>query len=327
MNYPPILNTIFQKIREYDRILLFRHIRMDGDCVGATKGLKELIKNTFPQKDVRIIDYQHSDFLSFLGPDDDSIPDEMYGEALGIVLDTGAPNRISNQKYTLCKELIKIDHHIEREPYGDYRWVEEKRSSCCEMIAAFYAAFRQEWHISPAAATYIYTGMITDSGRFQYEGVTGDTLRLAGLMLEQGVDTERLFAHLYLKDFESLKFKAYVYDHLQRTENGVAFLYIDRGVQEKFGLTLEDASAAISYMDSIRGCLCWLAFIENQDDTIRVRLRSRFAPINHIAEKYRGGGHANASGATVLNEQEMQSLLKEADEWIRHYKENHTGWM
>ena len=243
---PPILDTIFQKIKEYDRILLFRHIRMDGDCVGATKGLKELIRNTFPEKDVRIIDHQHSDYLTFLGPDDDSIPDEMYGEALGIVLDTGSSERISNQKYSLCKELIKIDHHIEREPYGDFRWVEEKRSSCCEMIAALYAAFKKEWQINATAATYIYTGMITDSGRFQYEGVSGDTLRLAGLMLDQGVDTERLFANLYLKDFDSLKFKAFVYDHMQRTENGVAYIYIDRAIQEKFGLTLEDAGTAIS---------------------------------------------------------------------------------
>ena len=80
-------------------------------------------------------------------------------------------------------------------------------------------------------------------------------------------------------------------------------------------------------MDAIKGCLCWIAFIENTDDTIRVRLRSRFAPINNIAENYRGGGHANASGATVLNEAEMQALLKEADAWIKRYKENHAGWM
>ena len=96
-----IKQAILAKIKEYDRILIFRHKRIDGDCVGASKGLKELLKASFPEKDVRIIDHQQSDFLAFLGPDDDSIPDEMYRDALGIVLDTGSSDRISNQKYTL----------------------------------------------------------------------------------------------------------------------------------------------------------------------------------------------------------------------------------
>lgn len=324
---PPVLSVILQKIREYDRILLFRHIRMDGDCVGATKGMKALLKNTFPEKEILIIDDQQSDYLAFLGPDDAPIPDEMYKSALGIVLDTGSSDRISNPKYALCRELIKIDHHIEREPYGDYNWVEENRSSCCEMIAAFYAAFSDSLCINQQAAACLYTGMVTDSGRFQYEGVSGETLRLAGLMLDQGIDTERLYANLYLKDFEALKFKAFVYEHMQRTAHGVAYILIDRAVQQAFGLSLEEASAAVSYMDSIKGCLCWIAFIENADGSIRVRLRSRFAAIHTVAENYRGGGHANASGATLLNAREMEGLLAQADQLIQAYKESHTDWM
>ena len=128
---------ILDKIREYSRIFLFRHIRVDGDCVGATKGMKALIKATWPEKEVYIIDSEKSEYLAFLGPDDAPVPDEMYADALAIVIDVGSADRISSDKYTLCRELIKIDHHIERDPYGDYNWVEEERSSACEMIAAF----------------------------------------------------------------------------------------------------------------------------------------------------------------------------------------------
>lgn len=321
-----IQDVIFEKIEAYQRIMLFRHVRVDGDCVGATKGLKALIRATWPEKEVYIIDGERSDYLAFMGPDDAEMPDEAYREALGIVIDTASCARISNPKYALCRELIKIDHHIEHEPYGTYNWVEEERSSACEMIAAFYEQFREKLKIDRQAATYIYTGMVTDSGRFQYEGVTGETMRLAGRMLDQGIDTETLFANLYLKDASSLKFKAYVYEHMETTANGVAYIRIDRAVQEQFGLTFEEACSAISYLDGIRGCLCWIAFVDAQD-SIRVRLRSRFCPINSVAEHFRGGGHACASGSTVYNDEEIGALLDEADALIGAYKTTHEGWL
>ncbi len=320
-----IKETIFRKIEEYQRIMLFRHIRIDGDCVGATKGMKALIQNTWPEKEVYLIDDEKSEYLAFLGPDDAEVPDEMYREALGIVIDTASCARIANPKYALCREVIKIDHHIEREPYGTYNWVEEERSSACEMIAAFYEAFRDRLKISREAATFIYTGMVTDSGRFQYEGVTGDTMRLAGLMLDQGIDTETLYAHLYLKDFESLKFKAFVYSNMEISPNGVAYIRISKAVQDQFGLSFEEACSAISYLDGIRGCLCWLAFIE-APDSIRVRLRSRFVAINSVAEHFSGGGHACASGATVYDDDEARALIAEADALIGEYKKTHEGW-
>ena len=324
-----IKQSILAKIKAYDRILIFRHKRVDGDCVGATKGLKELIRASYAQKDVRIIDDEHSDYLAFLGPDDAAVEDAFYTSALAIVVDVADTDRISNQKFRLCAEVIKIDHHIDRTPYGDISWVEDERSSACEMIADFYATFKDELTLTKWAATCIYTGMVTDSGRFMYEGVCGESLRLAGLLLDAGVETEWLYANLYLKNFESLKFTAYIYEHMQITENGVAYILVDKAMQERFGLNMESASAAISSLSGIRGCLCWIAFIETNDadGAIRVRLRSRFAAINQIAEKYHGGGHACASGATVYSADEMAALLKDADAHIKEYKENNDGWL
>lgn len=324
-----IKQSIFDKIKEYDRILIFRHRRVDGDCVGATKGLKDIICASFPEKDVRIIDDEHSDYLAFLGPDDEAVPDEYYTSALGIVVDVADTDRISNQKFSLCREIIKIDHHIDRTPFGDISWVEDGRSSACEMIADFYATFQDELTLTQWGATCIYTGMVTDSGRFMYEGVCGESMRLAGLILDKGVKTDWLYANLYLKTFDSLKFTAYIYEHMNVTENGVCWLLVDKEMQEKFKLNMESASAAISSLSGIRGCLCWIAFIEtgDEDHAIRVRLRSRFAAINHIAEKYHGGGHACASGATVYSMREMHDLLQDADAYVKDYKENNEGWL
>lgn len=321
-----VLQQIFDKIREYDRIMLFRHVRNDGDCVGATKGLKAIISLTWPEKQVYLIDDEHADYLDFLGVDDAPVADELYEGALGIVLDTGTDARISNKKYALCKELIKIDHHINVCPYGDIAWVEEHASSCCEMIAKFYFAFKDQLKIDTEAATYLYTGMVTDSGRFRFRSVSGDTMRMAGMLLDLGIDTDVLYAHLYMQDLESFKFKSYVYKNMKMTDAGVAYLYVSRATMEKYGLTHEQAAAAVSLMDSIKGSLIWIIFIEHETE-IRVRLRSRFVTVNQIAERYNGGGHDCASGATVHSRREANKLVKEADATLAKYKAENEGWL
>ncbi len=323
------MQAILDKIQEYDRIILFRHVRPDGDCVGATKGLQRILQLSFPEKQVILTHEDHSAYLEFLGPEDPAIPQELYRDALAIVLDTANESRISNQNYKLCREVVKIDHHIDISPYGAISWVEEERSSCCEMVVAFYDTFRDRLKLDSQAATYLYTGMVTDSGRFKYSSTSGDTMRCAGILLDAGVDTDRLFARLYLEAYEYLKFKAHLYGIMKITENGIAYLYIDQATQKEFGLSLEAASATVGTLDSIRGCICWMVFIENGDESnsIRVRLRSRFVHINQLAEKYRGGGHACASGATVYGEDEVQQLLKDADALVKEYKETHEDWL
>lgn len=324
-----ILTAITEKIRSYDSIMIFRHIRMDGDCVGASKGLREILSLTYPEKTVRIVDAQKSEYLGFLPADEAEAADEDYRKALAIVVDTADRDRISNQKYALCREVIKIDHHIPVDAYGVLNWVDEDCPSACEMIAALYDYNRIEWKISPLAATYIYMGMVTDTGRFRFGGINGRTMRLAGMLLDQGIDTETLYAQLYLKDYESLKFRAYVYEHMERTPGGAAYIYVDRKMQEDFGLSFEAACNVISYLEGIRDCLCWLAFIEGEhpEDGTRVRLRSRFMTINDVAERHHGGGHACASGATVYSREEAEQLVREADEAVKRYKETHEGWM
>ena len=321
------MQAIFQKIREYDRIVIFRHKRPDGDAVGSTLGLRGILRLTYPHKQIVVNNSDYSDYMGFLGDEDPPMSDEFYAEALGIIIDTATEDRVSNPRYTLCKEFCKIDHHIPKESYGQYQWVEEHRSSACEMIAAFYAAFEEELKIDVESATRIYAGMVTDSGRFRFRSVSGDTMRLAGMLLDEGVDTDRLYANLYMKEFHTLKFQSYVYDRMKITEHGVAYVYITRATAQKFGLTFEQACTAVGYMDSIKGSLIWIAFIEAEDGTIRVRLRSRFVTISEVAERYGGGGHACASGATVHSRKEMKALLADADARLADYPESNEGWL
>lgn len=317
-----IKKSILTKIKEYDKIVISRHIRPDGDAVGSTKGLKRILELTYPNKEILLINEDYCDYVAFLGTEDEQISDEYYKDALQIVIDTGTIDRVSNKKITLAKEIIKIDHHVDNLPYGDISWVEDFRSSACEMIVDFYETFKDELKLDKEAALDLYTGMVTDSGRFRYSETNGDTLRLAAVLLDTGIDTQTLYARLYLEDFDYLKFQSYVFGKMQMTDNGVAYLYVDDAMQKKFNLTNEQASNTVSLISEIKGCIIWIAFIDNPDGTIRVRLRSRFVTINKLAEKYNGGGHACASGATVHSAEEMQALLKDADDIIKEYKAN-----
>ena len=321
------MQMILDKIKQYDKILIFRHFRPDGDAVGSTKGLAAILRLTYPEKKIYLQNADFSNYLAFLGKEDDLLPDEEYKDALGIVLDTATHDRISNKKYSLCKELIKLDHHIPIESYGDYQWVEEHRSSTCEMVAAFYDAFKDELKIDKEAALYIYTGMVTDSGRFRFREVSGETMRLAGLILDIGIDVDTLYANLYLKEFDEFKFEAYAHKKMKISENGVVSLFVSKVMKRKFKLSNEQASASVSFMDSIKNSLIWMAFIDNGDGSIRVRLRSRFVTVSELAEKYHGGGHACAAGATVYSKAEMNALLKDADALLKQYKERNNGWL
>ncbi len=327
MNNVNMARQVLDTIKKYDKIIIFRHFRPDGDCVGSSKGLHRILQLTFPEKEIILQNCDFSDYLSFLGGEPEIKDDDFYSDALGIVVDTATTKRISNQKYQLCKYIIKIDHHIPVEDYGDINWVEENRCSTCELITSFYDSLKDELKIDTEAATYLYVGLVTDSGRFRFRSVSGDTMRLAGLLLDQGVDTDHLYANLYMKDFAEFKFHGYVLNHIKITENGVAYIYIDSAAMEKYELSFEQASACVSYMDSIKNSLIWVAFIDTGSGDIRVRLRSRFVTINDLAMRYEGGGHDCAAGATVHSKKQMKELLLEADALLAEYKKANEGWL
>ena len=322
-----VKEVILNKIKEYDSIVIGRHFRPDGDAVGSTMGLGRIISLTFPEKKVYLSNNDKSDYMAFLGDTSESVSEEIIKNSLVIVIDTATKDRVSDNRILNGKEVVKIDHHIEAEPYGDVSWVEDWRSSSCEMIASFYEEFSSVLKIDDIAATAIYAGMVTDSGRFRFSSTSSETFRLASIMVGKGVDIERLQANLDLNSYNFYKYQAYVFSKIEMTENGVSWLYVDQEMQKKWNLSREDASESVGFMSGIKGSICWIAFIENSDGSIRVRLRSRFMTVNKIAEKYHGGGHDRASGATCYSREEMMALIEDADKATKEFKESGEYWI
>ena len=312
-----VLNTI----KKYKRIVISRHTRPDGDCLGSSYALKRIIQLTWPEKEVYVINSDKSKNLAFLGKDDPQI--ESYENTLVIVLDTSTAERISNPRFNEGSCIVKIDHHKDTQTYGDIEWVENERSSVSEMIASFYNDHNKTLKIDKYAATCLYAGICTDSGFFKYGSTSPQTLKLAAMLMEKGVETESLYARLELVDFRILKYQAKVIDEIKITPNGVAYYFVTDEIKKEFDLSEEEASMGVDFFNSIKGSPIWLLFVQ-QKNSIRVRLRSRFIALNELAGKYNGGGHLNACGATVYTDVQMQALIDDADALLKQAKKENS---
>lgn len=318
-----IKTQILNKIKEYNKIVITRHIRPDGDCIGSAMGLKSIIKCSFPEKEVYAVGDDKAEFVSFFNKEDTN-DESLYEDSLVIVVDTATSNRISNNPEWLkkAKEIIKIDHHIPIEDYGVINYVRTDLPACSAIIADILFSF-DELKIDKFGAEALFIGIITDTGRFRYRGVGCELLNITGKLMNYDVDMENIYMNLYTKEKEVLKLQGYVLNNFKTTPNGVSSIYFSKRTQKKFGVSAEEAGSLINTLGEIKNNLIWVAFIELPDGTIRVRLRSRFIAINEVANRYRGGGHAQACGATLHSKKEVKLLLNELDNLQKEYKSLH----
>lgn len=327
---------ILNKIKEYNRIIIHRHIRPDGDCMGSQMGLKYLLKNTFPEKEIYAVGGELPTYLSELG-EVDNIPDEYYHDALVIVVDTSVDSRIYDERWKTGKFIIKIDHHDDSPAFGDLWYVDPECPACSSIIVRMIKAWGNEVKMCEKAAYALYFGIITDTGRFRYRGLTSEVLNNAGYLIDLGVDVESLYNKLYVDEVATLKLQGYVLNNFKTTPNGVAYIYFSKKVMDKFGVTKDEAANLVNSISTIKGHPVWCAFIEqglpkpetlkkgelDPSKEIRVRLRSRGVSINGVASNYRGGGHLQAAGATIYSKKEMNKMLEELDLLVKEYKKDH----
>ena len=307
-----MLRKIYNKIKKYQRIIIFGHVRPDGDCYGAQFGLKNMIQNAFPEKEV-FVTGEISEYVSFVGRPDivvgvDEYPDTFYQEALSIVVDTANTKRISNQKYSLGKELIKIDHHIPVDDFGDLMWVDTSFPSCAQMMA-YMSTKIKAFEITKPGAVAMYTGILTDTGRFKYRGVSELTHQMAGLLLTKGADVEEIDRSLSNETLDMIRFKGFVYQNFITTDKGFIYLKITDAIRSQFNLSYEEASSVVNMLGGIEGYQVWAIFIED-GDVVRIRLRSNGPDIDKVANQFGGGGHAKASGAVLNHWDELPQFIE-----------------
>lgn len=304
-----VQTDILQEIKAYETIIIHRHQRPDPDALGSQAGLGEILKASFPDKEILLAGSEVGD-LAYLTTMDD-VPASKYEGALVIVTDTANAPRISGDNYQLGDKLIKIDHHPDDEPYGDLSWVKPEASSCSEIIYDFYEMFKGELTLKSEGARLLYAGIIGDTGRFMYPSTTSHTLAVAADLLRFGFDAPLLNRQVSEMPFKVAKLSGYVLQNLQMTDNGAAMIVLPHALLAENDVSDADTSALISLPGQIDSVVAWGIFVEQPTGCYRARLRSKGPIINTIAKRHNGGGHPLASGANAKDRQEVEAIFSE----------------
>ena len=306
-----MFSEILNLIQKYDTIIIHRHKKPDGDALGSQIGLKRILLENFPGKQVYTVGDPAGSY-SFM--DDsvmDDIPDSTYEGALAMVLDCSAKALISDDRYTLAAATARIDHHIFVEKIADAEVTDTSYESCCGLIAELARA--NGLRLPPLAAKSLYTGMVTDSGRFRYDAVSAQTFRLASFLMEQPIDTNEIYLNLYADDLESKKLRAQFILKICTTARNVAYIYTTLDEFKALGVdSFTISRGMVGTMADMKGVDIWVNFTETENGVL-CELRSSRYNINPIAVKYGGGGHAKASGATVKDRETAMAMLADLD--------------
>ena len=308
-----MFEAVLKEIENHQRIIIHRHLNPDGDAIGSQVGLKHLILENFPHKEVYMVGDPAGRY-SFM--DDsimDEIPDEAYPDALAFVLDLSAHHLAADKRYQTAHKTIRLDHHISGpEKFCDIEIADPTYESACGLVTAM--ALELNWEINRIAARSLFTGMVTDSGRFRYDCTTARTFRLAAALSRQDLDTNEIYRNLYTSSLEEVKIRSQFINRIQQTEHHVAYLYNDLELirtlpMDTFGIS----RGMVSVMADLRGIDIWVNFTETPENNILCELRSAKYNINPIAVKYGGGGHEKASGATLHSRGEAMAMLSDLD--------------
>lgn len=302
-------------IGQYDTVIIHRHKNPDGDALGAQIGLKHLLRANFPAKTILAVGDGAGRFSFMEDAVMDTVEDSTYANALAIILDTSASALISDSRYTTAAATARIDHHLFCEKIADVEIVDTSYESCCGLITAL--AMEACFTLPTIAAKSLYTGMVTDSGRFRYDSTTTNTHRLAAFLRECDFDTNEIFRNLYADDFSFIRLRAQFVLNIRFTRHNVAYIYTTKEELASYGVEPSAISRGmVNTMGEIRGVDIWVNFTETENDGVWCELRSSRYNINPVAVKYGGGGHEKASGATVKNREEAMRLLSDLDRMI-----------
>lgn len=309
-----MFKAILQEIKAFDTIILHRHNRPDGDAMGSQIGLKHILKENFPEKQIYAVG-DDAGFFNFMEDSVmDEIPDSCYEGALAIILDCGGVNLISDDRYKLAARTCRIDHHIFSGQIADVEVIDTSFESCCGMVTQL--AVESGLKLNPLAAKSLYTGMVTDSGRFRYDCTTSRTFRLASCLLEQEFDTNEIFRNLYADSFENKKMKAQFILKIRFTPKRIAYVFTTKEEVASMNVsTFTISRGMVNTMADIKGTQIWANFTETEDG-ILCELRSGGLNIQPIAVKYGGGGHAKACGCTAPNYETVVQILRDLDDMI-----------
>lgn len=315
-----MFKEMLEKIKEYQHIVIYRHVNPDFDAFGSQFGLYDIVQFSYPEKQVYLAgDFEYALAGKYDFEVEGNLPDFSKEDVLAIVLDTANQERIDGDSVHLCKESIKVDHHIVVDSYGTMNIEDPTASSCSQLIGEFFIENQEELSISEGGAKALYLGIVGDTNRFLFKCTTDRTFEVASVLVKQGIDIDALYQSIYLKKEADLKVNAFILNSYQ-VDGGVAYYILKEEDLAMLQITRERGSDYVNVLSGVEEFQVWMAITQNvKDNNWRVSIRSRKTMINEIASKYQGGGHALASGATLNSLEQLPALIQDIKEKINEY--------
>lgn len=310
------MKGIKKRIKKYDTIVIARHIGADPDALGAQFALKEMINNYYPKKKVYAVGSPAYRFR-FMGTLDRI--DDIDKNSLLIALDTPDLKRIDGINIDDYAEVIKIDHHPFIEKYASIELIDDTASSTCQIILEFLNTCR--YKITKSMAKNLYLGIVADTNRFLHDYTTNKTFDLVSkLIKDTNIDFTSFYKELYNRPISEVKFQGYIYQNINLTDNGVAYIKITDDMLKEFGVDSASCGNMINDLNYVNEVLIWVFFsYDVKSNLIRANIRSRGPAINELASFYGGGGHKFASGARLQSFEQADNLIKDLDLLLENY--------
>ena len=231
---------------------------------------------------------------------------------------TANKSRIADPRFKKAKFKIKIDHHPEVEKYGKVSIVRTDACAAAEILTDILLSFKGDYVLSKEAASYLYSGLAGDSGRFQYSSTSEASFITASYLLAAGIDLSDVYNRMYQKKIEDLKVTAYILNHFSVSEHGVAYYVLDDAIQRELNITTERGKENVNLFSNIEGINVWCSITEDvKDHCWRISIRSKKEAINGVAAKWEGGGHAQASGAKIDRIEQLPAFIDDLDQLFR----------
>lgn len=315
--FPHYINSALQ-------IVIFPHVNPDGDCLGGAFGLRETLRAQFKEKNVYVVGTSQGMF-PWLEMDFDDIPlDFDYASSLALIIDSGTSDRAQRfQEFFGSPEtqkwgaVIRIDHHdLTQDYHTDLSWVDSSYAACCAQLVQICDYY--QWKMPKRAATFFYLGLLTDSGFFGNAEVSPRTLVIAAKALRAGADREFLVTNLRRTHTLENRLKGFILENYIQEEKFVWYFLKKDDVErfKPFSLTSNQVSTLANIDDNV----LWILLTEVKQGEIRVSFRSiGTLDVRKIAEEFGGGGHLNASGATLTNESQVKTVINKAKKLVKEF--------
>lgn len=308
-------NEIINKIKEFDNIVIARHIGVDPDALCSQFALRDSILLTYPEKHVLAVGTGSQKFLSFGKLD----KYEKLDNALLIVCDTPDRRRIDGVVLEDFKYSIKIDHHPFVEKVCDIEIIEEDKTSVSEIIMKIIED--TELQCNSSIAELLYMGLVSDSNRFLFNSCTPETFNIVSRYLEKyPFDLSKVYQKLYMRPLNEVRLEGYISLNMQVTPNNLGYVYISDEVINKLGVDSASAGNMVNNFNFIKEVLVWATITEDvKNNQFRVSIRSRGPEIKDVAERHNGGGHKYAAGVKAKTKEDAMEVMRDLDILLQDY--------